>query len=526
MAHNISIVRGTTHTYTIKVADGNGHPHTLGENQVLVFALKQNPKDEERILIKKLATANGGGYKLKLSASETQKLECGKYFYDIGMQDGEGDFYNIIEASVFEVRPNIAVLGDAIGAEVGGNGISDDDRVAYVTFMNGAEELLKYPVIKGDACREPVARGYILTPENNEMTAEYVKVFSGWATEDGGVADSNVLNNITADKTVYAAFEQEVRKYTITYFDDDGTTVLHTEQEGYGSTPAYKPTKSGYVLFGWTPEIAPVTGDASYVANWTTIAGMGMCGSNADWVLYRNGALVISGSGVIDNGGWLPVAEAEGFAITDIIVKNGIDTINSGCFDDYTMSANMTLPPSIRTIYDTIFVQSLHISDLAAWCNINRPTGGYVQGDYYVNGEKLTALFVVTGVTAIKNCAFKGCASLSSIKVGGSVTSIGEGAFSECSKLLSVSISDNVASIGEDAFSYCYALETVGIGENVTSIAKYAFTGCSTLSNAIFSDPDGWYVGDFPLASSNLVNATTAATYLKGTYVTRDWVKS
>ena len=148
----------------------------------------------------------------------------------------------------------------------GGGGSSGDSRVKYVTFMYGETELIKYPVISGDTCRDPVANGYISAP-TKESTVQYNYTFYGWGASDGGAADANILKNITEDKTVYAIFTATVRYYTITWLDDDGS-VLKTESLAYGTTPSYKPIKEGLEFAGWDRTPVAVTGNATYTAQW------------------------------------------------------------------------------------------------------------------------------------------------------------------------------------------------------------------------------------------------------------------
>lgn len=112
MKHDLSIVRGTSNSFGITVTDAEGDVFTLETGQVLVFALKKRPKDEERVLVKPITHAVNGEYYLELTPADTADLEPGKYFYDVGMQQGVNVFYNIIEASVFEIKPNISELGD------------------------------------------------------------------------------------------------------------------------------------------------------------------------------------------------------------------------------------------------------------------------------------------------------------------------------------------------------------------------------------------------------------------------------
>jgi hypothetical protein len=140
----------------------------------------------------------------------------------------------------------------------------------YVTFMNrdGTKELGKKAVADGDDCADPIARGIFDTP-TEESTDQYDFTFSGsWATVPNGGSDANALKAVTEDRVVYANFIATVRSYTITFYDDDGTTVLATRTVAYGSIPSYTPSKSGVDFDGWEPEVVAVTGEASYKAKW------------------------------------------------------------------------------------------------------------------------------------------------------------------------------------------------------------------------------------------------------------------
>lgn len=181
---------------------------------------------------------------------------------------------------------SLKAVGDAIREKTGNSndlgfpegmvnaisGITADgsmpDDVHQVTFMDGDRVLWVRSVADGDNCADVAVRGLIETPAK-ESTADTVYTHSGWSLTDGGDADEAALSAVTENRTVYAAFTSAVRKYTVTYYDDDSATVLKTEQLAYGSTPSYKPTKTGYIIDGWTPALSTVTGDASYTAVWT-----------------------------------------------------------------------------------------------------------------------------------------------------------------------------------------------------------------------------------------------------------------
>lgn len=179
----------------------------------------------------------------------------------------------IVKKPTTLIPANIAAgveIAGIVGTHAGGGGGSVAGCVT-VTFMNGDTVLFSRPVYIGDDCPNPLTQGHISTTPTKESTAQYDYTYSGWCATDGGTADSTILQNITEDKTVYAAYTATTRKYTITFYDDDGVTVLHTQQFNYNAMPSYNPTKSGYLLTGWTPALSNVTGDASYTAIWGTV---------------------------------------------------------------------------------------------------------------------------------------------------------------------------------------------------------------------------------------------------------------
>lgn len=98
-------------------------------------------------------------------------------------------------------------------------------------------------------------------------------------------------------------------------------------------------------------------------------------------------------------------------------------------------------------------------------------------------GGKKGAYSVPEGVTSIVDEAFRGCSSLSSIKLPDGVASVGAWAFSECSSLSSITIPESVTSIGHWAFSDCGSLSSIIIPEGVTSIGSDTFFGCRSLSS-------------------------------------------
>ncbi|SHK98727.1 Por secretion system C-terminal sorting domain-containing protein [Fibrobacter sp. UWT2] len=110
-------------------------------------------------------------------------------------------------------------------------------------------------------------------PKKNP-TATTVYTFKGWS-----------LKPVTGDVTYKASYEESPRMYLVTFVGDDGKTIVDTASYEY-ETDVSKivvpeaPVKDGFKFTGWTPEIASVTSEATYKANYVE--------SNKFVVTWRN----------------------------------------------------------------------------------------------------------------------------------------------------------------------------------------------------------------------------------------------
>ena len=95
-------------------------------------------------------------------------------------------------------------------------------------------------------------------------TAQYTYAFTGW---------SPAVAAVTGDAIYTATYSETVNTYTITWKDDNGTT-LGTDTLAYGATPTHAaPSKADdtyntYTFLEWMPAVASVTGNATYTATY------------------------------------------------------------------------------------------------------------------------------------------------------------------------------------------------------------------------------------------------------------------
>ena len=112
----------------------------------------------------------------------------------------------------------------------------------------------------------------IYLPENPtlESTAQYDYTFAGWSTDGETIA--TVPTVMGEESLTYSSmFMALVRSYWVRFHKGD--ELLQSTYMAYGSMPAYTGAELGYIegdqkyhFVGWEPELAVVTGDVNYQA--------------------------------------------------------------------------------------------------------------------------------------------------------------------------------------------------------------------------------------------------------------------
>ncbi len=194
-------------------------------------------------------TVNGGEFsgaagelKPKSSYGTNVKLQGGYYVHDTDLEANCATNYHVLPLT-------------------GEDPYKYEVAEAYtITFNNYDGTQLQSTAVKKD-----VMPSYSGEEPSKAADAQYTYAFTGW---------SPALATVTAAATYTATFTQTVNKYTITWVDGNGVT-LKTEDLEYGAIPSYTgttPTKTEDENYTytfndtWTPEIASVTGDATYTA--------------------------------------------------------------------------------------------------------------------------------------------------------------------------------------------------------------------------------------------------------------------
>lgn len=162
--------------------------------------------------------------------------------------------------------------------------------------------------------------------------------------------------------------------------------------------------------------------------------------------------------------------------LKDIILPDGLTSIEDDAFQNCSSLSGITLPDGLHSIGDQAFSGCSSLSSIAL------PSGlTSIGGETFESCSSLRKITLPDGLTSIGGGAFESCSSLKKITLPGGLTSIGDSAFRECSSLSSITLPNGLTSIEDDAFKNCSNLKNVMIPDDVVTIGKGAFDKCNRL---------------------------------------------
>lgn len=191
--------------------------------------------------------------------------------------------------------------------------------------------------------------------------------------------------------------------------------------------------------------------------------------------------------------------------ITDLVIPEGVKSLDWYCFNTCDNLETVTLPDSLEFIDSWAFERCSKLKTINIPANVTRINGGafaqnssmtsitcdpanknYVSVDGVLFTKDMKALVAYPGgvqggytvpatVNHIGDAAFYGALGLDSVTILGNLDFIGFEAFAECSKLTDVAIRDGVNYVGYWAFRGCNGIKTLTVPQSVTNIGDQAF---------------------------------------------------
>lgn len=118
-----------------------------------------------------------------------------------------------------------------------------------------------------------MTESYTPTPPTKAADAQYTYTFDHWVNKETNEAITSA-SKVTGDTDLDPVFKQELRMYTITWKNDDGTILETDEKVEYGTVPTYdgetpakaEETRYTYSFIGWDKDVTAVSGDVTYTA--------------------------------------------------------------------------------------------------------------------------------------------------------------------------------------------------------------------------------------------------------------------
>ncbi|MBR3780749.1 MAG: leucine-rich repeat protein [Clostridia bacterium] len=253
-----------------------------------------------------------------------------------------------------------------------------------------------------------------------------------------------------------------------------------------------------------------VTGIISFAACWLFQAEIseGTIGDNAEYTLFGDGKITISGSGelgVIADS----LSDFQKFYINQVDIEEGITSVGENAFAGL---------PHLWSVSFSYKVENISPEAFADCDSLDRIHVEY--GNRYFRSEngilynkdetqlikcpsdiKERDFSVPRGIIIIGDNAFKGCKNLKSISIPDSVIEIGSDAFYSCEKLTEIELSDNIIKIGINAFfSTGYMLDSDNWEDNALYIGNHLVAvnpqeigenysvkhGTTTIANGVF----------------------------------------
>jgi hypothetical protein len=187
------------------------------------------------------------------------------------------------------------------------------------------------------------------------------------------------------------------------------------------------------------------------------------------------------------------------FAISNVVILDGITSISAMAFWVCTNLCGITIPDSVTNIGDYAFSN----------CGFTRfiiPANVTIGSGMLSYCPSLTNVVIANGVTSISDGMFGGCGEVGTITIPNSLRNIGDGAFAYCNSVTNIIIPSSVTNMGDGVFEYCTNLTGAYFCGNAPGFLLLVFDTAPNSTVYYLPGTTGW--------GTNYAGAPTAPWYL------------
>ena len=262
--------------------------------------------------------------------------------------------------------------------------------------------------------------------------------------------------------------------------------------KGTGSGTQYRCVVKDSAGHTKTSQVATLTvREAQNSNNQSDMVASGTCGTRLKWTLDKRGALIISGSGKMDDyeEGKQPW-HAYKSSIKSVVIQSGVTSVgnNAFCFFQKLTKAELpetvteigkgaffesglqavTIPASVKYIGFDAFLSCQKMTSITV--TKNNPNYSSENGILYNKTKtnlivcpagKKTDVTVSSNTTEIEDYAFENCKYIKKVVLSPKMKRISLGAFWNCESLTRISIPVSLREIDDSAFGWCIQLTDV-----------------------------------------------------------------
>ena len=204
---------------------------------------------------------------------------------------------------------------------------------------------------------------------------------------------------------------------------------------------------------------------------------------------------------------------------------------------DSTALKAVTENRTVYAVFSTVSVVAKgSLSDTIHWAiNANGRLRVYGQGEtpgifgtcqFAEYNSKIKSVLIDSGITVVGHSFLKGLSNMHTLTVADTVKTISGYTCYQCTALTTVNLPEGLEKIDLFVFCECTSLQKLTIPSSVKYMGTSVARDCSNLSSVTFQKTTGWSVRinyndteTTALSSSSLANTSTAATYMKTTYM-------